>query len=60
MVPAFGPMSPPMSTNVLNISGCITVKSTAHVPPIDHPAIPQFALRLLTPTVETMNDESAL
>src|ERR1700737_785100 len=42
-------MSPAMSTKVLNNSGCVTVKSTAHVPPIDQPRTPQLAL--LTPKV---------
>src|SRR6476659_5835377 len=49
LVPAFGSMSPAMSTKVLNNSGCITVRSTAHVPPIDQPRTPQLAL--LTPKV---------
>jgi hypothetical protein len=30
------------STNALNISGCITARSTAHVPPIDQPVMPQL------------------
>src|SRR5258708_35589599 len=49
LVPALGPMSPATSTKVLNNSGCITVRSTAHVPPIDQPTTPQLAL--LTPKV---------
>ena len=36
-------MSPAMSSNALNMSGCITARSTAHVPPIDQPTMPQFA-----------------
>src|SRR6478736_8651669 len=51
-VPAVGPMSPAMSTKLLNRSGCITVRSTAHVPPIDQPTIPQLALAGLTLKVE--------
>src|SRR5690349_23057372 len=42
LVPALGPMSPATSTNVLNNPGCITVRSTAQVPPIDHPTTPQW------------------
>ena len=49
LVPEFGPMSPAMSTNALNISGCITVRSTAQVPPIDQPTTPQLARSALTP-----------
>src|SRR5882672_10495430 len=43
-VPALGPMSPATSTKVLNSSGCMTVRSTAHVPPIDQPRTPQLAV----------------
>ena len=42
-------MSPAMSTNALNKSGCITVRSTAQVPPIDQPTTPQLARSALTP-----------
>src|SRR4029077_46430 len=44
-------MSPAMSTKVLNNSGCITVRSTAQVPPIDQPTTPQLAV--WTPKVDT-------
>src|ERR1700738_159012 len=54
LVPALGPMSPATSTKVLNNSGCITVRSTAHVPPIDQPTTPQLAL--LTPKVPVRYD----
>ena len=40
-----GDRSPAMSTNALNISGCIAARSTAQVPPIDQPTIPQLAGR---------------
>src|ERR1700712_4109990 len=40
-----------MSTKLLNSSGCITVRSTAHVPPIDQPTTPQSALAELVPKV---------
>src|ERR1044071_9654219 len=53
LVPALGPVSPAMSTKVLNSSGCITVRSTAQVPPIDQPRTPQFALAVLTPNVDS-------
>ena len=43
LFPELGARSPAMSSNALNISGCITVRSTAHVPPIDHPTTPQLA-----------------
>ena len=33
-----------MSSNVLNMSGCIVARSTAHVPPIDQPTMPQLAV----------------
>src|SRR4051812_32670013 len=49
LVPALGPMSPAMSTKPLNNSGCMTARSTAHVPPIDQPTTPQLVL--LTPKV---------
>ncbi|SKV11485.1 Uncharacterised protein [Mycobacteroides abscessus subsp. abscessus] len=39
-----GLASPAMSTNALKVSGCITVKSSAQVPPIDHPATPHWLL----------------
>ncbi len=38
-----------MSTKLLNRSGCITVRSTAHVPPIDQPTMPQSAGLALVP-----------
>ena len=38
-----------MSSNVPNMSGCIVARSTAHVPPIDQPTMPQLALAVLTP-----------
>ena len=43
-----------MSSNALNMSGCITVRSTAHVPPIDQPTTPQLARLELTPNFEIM------
>src|ERR1700754_3913137 len=43
LVPELGPRSPPMSSKVENMSGCITVRSMAHVPPMDQPTTPQFA-----------------
>lgn len=51
-VPVFGPRSPAMSTNALNRSGCIAVRSTAQVPPIDQPATPQCDGSGLTPKFE--------
>ncbi|CPR07760.1 hypothetical protein BN971_01094 [Mycobacterium bohemicum DSM 44277] len=54
LVPALGKKSPATSTNALNISGCMTVRSTAQVPPMDQPAIPQLARSGLTPKVETI------
>ncbi|SHV87592.1 Uncharacterised protein [Mycobacteroides abscessus subsp. abscessus] len=53
LVPALGPMSPAMSTNVPNCSGCITARSTAQVPPMDQPTTPQFAGLALTPNVDS-------
>ena len=32
-----------MSSNALNMSGCMTARSTAQVPPIDQPTTPQLA-----------------
>src|ERR1700759_4052406 len=58
LVPALGPMSPAISTNVLNNSGCITVRSTAHVPPIDQPTTPQLAF--WTPNVDSTNGGTSL
>src|SRR3954451_5774158 len=49
LVPALGPVSPAMSTKLLNSSGCITVRSPAHVPPIDQPTMPQSAAAELLP-----------
>ncbi len=49
-----------MSSNALNISGCITARSTAHVPPIENPAMPQFSRCALTPKFETMNGTTSL
>ncbi|SKV63446.1 Uncharacterised protein [Mycobacteroides abscessus subsp. abscessus] len=43
LVPAVGPWSPAISTKVENRSGCITVRSTAQVPPIDQPTTAQLA-----------------
>ena len=60
LVPALGPRSPAMSTNALNRSGCMTVRSTAQVPPIDQPATPQLARFGLTPKFETMNGTTSL
>jgi hypothetical protein len=53
-------MSPTMSTKVLNKSGCITVKSTAQVPPDDHPTMPQFAGSALTPKLAIMYGTTSL
>src|SRR5262245_52670416 len=58
LVPALGPVSPAMSTKVLNNSGCITVRSTAQVPPIDQPTTPQLAF--WTPKVDTTNGGTSL
>ena len=41
-----------MSSNALNMSGCMTVRSTAQVPPIDQPTMPQLARFGLTPKFE--------
>src|ERR1700758_1114730 len=60
LVPALGPMSPAMSTNELNSSGCITVRSTAQVPPIDQPTTPQRDGSELTPKLETMYGTTSL
>ena len=49
LVPELGPISPAMSSNALNMSGCITARSTAQVPPIDQPTMPQLARAGLTP-----------
>ncbi|CFS14471.1 Uncharacterised protein [Mycobacterium tuberculosis] len=43
-----------MSTNALNSVGCMTVRSTAQVPPIDQPTMPQLVCSGLTPNFETM------
>jgi len=55
LVPTLGLRSPAMSTNALNMSGCMTVKLTAQVPPIDHPATPQLVRSALTPKFEITN-----
>ena len=60
LVPEFGDMSPAMSTNELNISGCMVVRSTAQVPPIDQPTIPQLARSALTPKLDFMNGTTSL
>src|ERR1700758_459476 len=60
LVPAVGPRSPAMSTNELNSSGCITVRSTAQVPPIDHPTMPQLALAGLAPNCEIIKGTTSL
>ena len=49
MLPELGARSPAMSSNVLNMSGCMVARSTAQVPPIDQPTRPQFARLVLTP-----------
>ena len=54
LLPAFGKKSPATSRNALNFSGCITVRSTAQVPPIDHPATPQLDRSRLTPKFENI------
>src|SRR6476469_10937753 len=43
-----------MSSNALNMSGCITARSTAQVPPIDQPTMPHFERLGLTPNFETI------
>src|ERR1700730_14705313 len=60
LVPAIGPRSPATSTNELNSSGCITVRSTAQLPPLDHPPMPQLALLELTPNCEIINGTTSL
>src|ERR1700737_4660069 len=60
LVPATGARSPAISTNELNNSGCITVRSTAQVPPIDHPTIPQLAALELAPKREITNGTTSL
>src|SRR6516162_1648031 len=60
LFPAFGEKSPATSTNALNISGCMTVRSTAHVPPIDQPAMPQLDRSGLTPNFEIMKGTTSL
>src|SRR6201999_2308656 len=59
-VPASGPTLPAMSTNELNNSGCMTVRSSAHVPPMDQPAMPQRAGSGLTPNFEIMYGTTSL
>src|SRR6201996_8873243 len=60
LVPAFGLMSPAISTNALNNSGCITVRSNAQVPPIDQPTEPHCEAFGLTPKVEIMYGTTSL
>src|ERR1700754_5033304 len=60
LVPELGPMSPAMSSNALNMSGCITARSTAQVPPIDQPTTPQLEPAGLTPNFETMYGTTSL
>src|ERR1700739_2302659 len=60
LVPATGPRSPAMSTKELNSSGGITVRSTAQVPPVDHPTMPQLALAELAPNCEIMKGTTSL
>ena len=49
-----------MSTNELNRSGFMAVRSSAQVPPIDQPTTPQFAGSLLTPKSAVMNGTTSL
>src|ERR1700733_2264971 len=60
LVPASGPMLPAMSTKELNNSGCMTVRSSAHIPPIDQPTMPQRAGSGLTPNFEIMYGTTSL
>src|SRR6476620_7632142 len=60
LVPELGPRSPAMSSNALNTSGCITVRSTAQVPPIDQPTTPQLARWGLTPKFEIIKGTTSL
>src|ERR1700761_7663970 len=60
LVPVSGPMLPAMSTNELNNSGCMTVRSSAHVPPMDQPTMPQCAGSGLTPNFEIMYGTTSL
>src|SRR5277367_2173741 len=60
LFPAFGKKSPDTSTNALNISGCMTVRSTAQVPPMDQPATPQLDRSGLTPKCEIMYGTTSL
>src|ERR1700737_249272 len=60
LVPAYGPMLPAMSTNELNSSGCLTVRSTAQVPPMEQPTTPQGAAWGLTPKFETIYGTTSL
>lgn len=52
LVPELGLRSPEISTNALNISGSFAVSTTAQVPPIDHPRMPQLDRFGLTPKFE--------
>ncbi len=52
LVPVLGVRSPSMSTNALNSAGCMTVRSTEQVPPMDQPTMPHRDGSLLTPKVE--------
>jgi len=60
LVPELGPRSPAMSSNALNMSGCMTVRSTAQVPPIDQPTTPQLAQSGLTPKFEIIKGTTSL
>src|SRR5262245_60382655 len=60
LFPELGVRSPAMSWNALNISGCITVRSTAHVPPIDQPTTPQLTRFGDTRKFEIINGTTSL
>src|ERR1700739_457663 len=60
LVPMLGPASPAMSTKALKVSGCITVRSTAQVPPIEKPTMPQLAGSALTRKLEIMYGTTSL
>src|SRR6476469_5209223 len=49
-----------MSSNALNMSGCITARSTAQLPPIDQPTMPHFERLGLTPNFETIYGTTSL
>src|SRR6478752_2716498 len=48
-----------MSSNVENRSGCMTVRSMAHVPPMDHPTTPQSDGCGDTPNWETTHGRTS-